>query len=272
MVLQAEEFAATGEAAIDEVQADGGKDAQAVADNPLAVRSAKVELTQVPSRAEGEEEYPTEDERHTLRRVPGAIPWQAYLVAFCELAERFSYYGCTQVFQTYIQRPRPDYAVGGYLGANTLSEGKAGALDQGQRTATALTTFNSFYVYVTPLFGAYLADSYLGRYKTICIAVAIATIGHIINILNGIPSVMDNQNGALGTIVLAILVMGIGTGFFKSNVSTLIAEQIPSKKQVIRVTPQGERVILDPALTIARLFMYFYVSPPPFLSCVMTRD
>ena len=36
---------------------------------------------------------PTEEELETLRRVAGAIPFNAYTVAFIELCERFSWYG-----------------------------------------------------------------------------------------------------------------------------------------------------------------------------------
>lgn len=39
------------------------------------------------------DEFPTEEERHTLHRIPDKIPWAAYLIAYVELAERFSYYG-----------------------------------------------------------------------------------------------------------------------------------------------------------------------------------
>nr|VWO95986.1 WxL domain surface protein [Ganoderma boninense] len=43
-------------------------------------------------------EFPTEEEKKTLRRVADTLPWAAYLIAVCELAERFSYYGTTVVF------------------------------------------------------------------------------------------------------------------------------------------------------------------------------
>jgi POT family proton-dependent oligopeptide transporter len=40
----------------------------------------------------------TEEDRINLRRVPAPIPWTCFLIAICELSERFSYYGTTQVF------------------------------------------------------------------------------------------------------------------------------------------------------------------------------
>ena len=48
-------------------------------------------------------EIPTDEELQTLRRVPDAIPWSIYTVAFIELCERFSYYGITAVFTNFIQ-------------------------------------------------------------------------------------------------------------------------------------------------------------------------
>jgi hypothetical protein len=45
------------------------------------------------------DEWPTEEDLATLRKVPDKISWAAYTVAFIELCERFSYYG-TQVICT----------------------------------------------------------------------------------------------------------------------------------------------------------------------------
>lgn len=44
-----------------------------------------------------DDDFPTEDEMKTLRRVPDKIPWKAFPIAFVELCERFSYYGTTVV-------------------------------------------------------------------------------------------------------------------------------------------------------------------------------
>jgi len=46
--------------------------------------------------------YPTPEEFATLRKVPGKIHLNAYLIAFVEFAERFSYYGATVVFTNYM--------------------------------------------------------------------------------------------------------------------------------------------------------------------------
>ncbi|EJT98111.1 MFS peptide transporter putative [Dacryopinax primogenitus] len=201
---------------------------------------------------------PTEEEMHgpnKLRRISGPINWATYLIAFVELCERFSYYGTTAVFTNFIQRPLPP---GSITGKNPT--GTPGALGLGTNASTGLTTFNSFWVYVIPLFGAYIADTHLGRFKTVCWSVAIALIGHILMTMSAIPSVIRNTNGSLACFVIALIIMGLGTGGFKANISPLVAEQHKGPETMMIVTTnKGERVILDPAVTTARIYLYFYL-------------
>jgi POT family proton-dependent oligopeptide transporter len=174
------------------------------------------------------------------------------VIAFVELAERFSYYGTTVVFTNFIQRPLPP---GSTTGSNKSANGSAGALGQGQRAAVALTTFNSFWVYVIPLFGAYIADTRWGRFKTIVISVAVAQVGHVMLVCAAIPSMISNPNASLGLFIVAIIIMGLGTGGFKANISPLVAEQYQKTHQFIGTLKSGERVIIDPMLTTSRIYM-----------------
>lgn len=129
----------------------------------------------------------------------------------------------------------------------------------GQRASTGLGTFNQFWVYFTPLLGAYVADTYLGRFNTIFISLAIAIVGHIILTVSAIPTVLANPRGALGGFVIGLVVMGIGTGGFKPNISPLVAEQLPLTRMKVITTTKGERVIVDPAVTSASVYMWFYL-------------
>ncbi|KAL9122023.1 MAG: hypothetical protein Q9187_001415 [Circinaria calcarea] len=201
------------------------------------------------------DDFPTTEELHTLRRVSDKIPWSAYTVAFVELTERFSYYGTIVVFTNFIQQPFPD---GSRTGAGGV-HGQSGALGKGQRASTGLSTFNQFWVYFTPLFGAYVADTYLGRYKTICISLGIAIIGHIILTVSAVPSVLANSSGALACFIIGLIVLGVGTGGFKPNISPLVAEQLPLTKMKVVTTKTGERVLVDPAVTSSRVYHYFYL-------------
>jgi len=45
----------------------------------------------------------------------------------------------------------------------------------------------------------------------------------------------------------------------RSNISPLIAEQYGDERPYIRVESNGERVIVDPAATVSRIYLYFYL-------------
>jgi POT family proton-dependent oligopeptide transporter len=115
------------------------------------------------------------------------------------------------------------------------------------KAAFGLTTFNTFWIYLTPLLGAFIADQYLGRYKTIQVANVIVLFGHILLVICAIPGII-NKDGIIGLFVVAIVIMGLGTGSFKSNVAPLIAEQVTRQKAVVEVR-KGKKVLIDPALT-----------------------
>ncbi|KAJ7124152.1 peptide transporter PTR2A [Mycena epipterygia] len=199
--------------------------------------------------------FPTEEERATLRRVSDTIPWNAYLIAMVEAAERFSFYGSQVVFTNFIQHALPPGSHTGAGGPN----GQSGALGKGQQTSTGIGTFYQFWCYITPILGAYIADVHLGRYNTVIVAVGIALIGHIILIVSAVPGVIEDSNKALGVFLLAQIVMGFGTGLFKANISPLVAEQYRRTKLFVVTTNKGERVIVDPTVTVARVYMYFYL-------------
>ncbi|KAK2600065.1 hypothetical protein QQS21_005229 [Conoideocrella luteorostrata] len=198
---------------------------------------------------------PTEEEWATLPRVAGSIPWTAWTVAFVEFVERFSYYGTSAVFVNFIQKPLPP---GSTTGAGFLKKPGSGALGMGQRASTGMTTFNQFWSYFTPLFGAYLADQYWGRYLTIQYSNIIAVVGHVILILSAIPSVIVRPSASIAVFAVGLVIMGIGTGGFKSNISPLIAEQYKDSKAYVRVNKRGQKEIVDPAVTTARIYIYFY--------------
>jgi len=114
---------------------------------------------------------------------------------------------------------------------------------------------------VTPLLGAYIADTYLGRFNTICIAVFVAFIGHVILVIAAVPGVIE-KSSAIGAFAVSLVVMGLGTGFFKANISPLVAEQYKRTKLFVITRRNGERVIVDPALTVSRVYMVRSIFQP----------
>ncbi|KAJ5180913.1 MFS peptide transporter Ptr2 [Penicillium capsulatum] len=189
-------------------------------------------------------EEPNDDEKRSLRHVAENLPISAWLVAIVELSERFTYYGMSGLFQNYVLRPLDG------------SQGR-GALGMGHQGATGLTTFFQFWCYVTPIIGAIVADQYLGKYKTIVLFCGVYLVGLLILVCTSIPTALEHGAG-LGGFIVAILIIGLGTGGIKSNVAPLIADQYKRKKMAISTTKKGERVVIDPALTIQRIYMIFY--------------
>jgi proton-dependent oligopeptide transporter, POT family len=132
----------------------------------------------------------------------------------------------------------------------------------GQRASTGIVTFNQFWQYFMPLFGSYIADAHWGRYKTITAALGVDIIGHCILIAAALPPVLTaptTPTPSLALLTAGILTIGIGTGGFKPNVSPLIVEQVGGLDRMrVRTLPSGERVVVDPAVTVNRVYNWFY--------------
>ncbi|OJD12921.1 hypothetical protein AJ78_06548 [Emergomyces pasteurianus Ep9510] len=233
----------------------GGSDKVPVAGNNEKTVGAAVYNSSHGSLDDINRQAPTLEEMQSLRRIPGKIPWISFSIAFVELCERFSYYGTIVVFVNFIQRDLPEGSTTGAGGTDRTP----GALGLGQRASTGLTLFNSFWSYIMPLAGAYVADQHLGRFNTIMYSIAIALVGHTVLIISAIPPVLKNPNGAVACFAVGLIIMGVGTGGFKSNISPLIAEQYTEEFMYIQTTKKGERVIVDPAATISRIYHYFYL-------------
>jgi dipeptide/tripeptide permease len=184
------------------------------------------------------------------------------MVAIVELAERAAYYGISGPFQNYIQND--------YNGPSGLP----GALGLGQSAATRYTNFFQFFCYITPVIGAIVADSYLGKVKTIISFSLVYMLGLFILFLTSLPTSIENGY-AYGGLIVAMILIGAsvlylfsfsrilkvcrGTGGIKSNVSPLIAEQYTRTKPMIRILGSGERVVIDPEITIERIYTWFYL-------------
>jgi POT family proton-dependent oligopeptide transporter len=108
---------------------------------------------------------------------------------------------------------------------------------------------------MTPIFGAIAADQYFGRLRTIIFGAVLYMIGLVVLVLSSLPVSQESSLSFPG-ILTAMLLIGMGTGGLKSNVSSLVAEQYKPPADPVRVQSNGERVILDTDMTIQR-----YVNP-----------
>jgi dipeptide/tripeptide permease len=153
---------------------------------------------------------PTEDERTTLRKVADKIPAASFVLCAVEFAERASYYGVTQVWANFMQFPLP---IGGN-GAGATQRGSqesAGALGKGLQFSNAFTLLFTFLAYVIPIFGAWVADTRLGRYKTIAIGVLICGIAHVIIIFGALPTVLQAGHG-IAPFMISYFILAFGAG------------------------------------------------------------
>ncbi|KAG5916029.1 hypothetical protein E4U53_004378, partial [Claviceps sorghi] len=106
---------------------------------------------------------------------------------------------------------------------------------------------------------AWIADAHMGRFWTLHLAIAISTIAHAILVAASAPSVIVDNKASFAAFIIGLLCLCVGTGFFKANVSPLLAEQNEDVRPRVQVLAGGRRVIVDPAVTNTRIFLYFYL-------------
>ncbi|KAE8383724.1 POT family-domain-containing protein [Aspergillus bertholletiae] len=180
-----------------------------------------------------------------LRRVPDRIPWVVGLIIVVELGERFTYFGLSGPLQNYIKNP---YVPGADL---------PGALGRGQAVASALGNFFKFWAYASTILGAVVADQYVGKFKAIVIASGVYIVGLTILVATATPAAI-NGGSAFGGLVASMVIIGLGTGGIKANVTPFCAEQYKRGSAFVKTLKSGERVVVDPELTVERMFMWFY--------------
>ncbi|AQS38868.1 amino acid/peptide transporter (peptide:H symporter) [Shewanella psychrophila] len=133
-------------------------------------------------------------------------PKGLFLLFTTELWERFSYYAMRAILVL-------------YLVDKVQSEGGHGL---GWSSADAISLYGTFtgLVYLTPLIGGWLADTYLGQRRSIMIGGALMAIGQFT--LAAPHSWMPGSEILFFYIGLGTLI--IGNGLFKPNISTMVGD------------------------------------------------
>lgn len=147
----------------------------------------------------------------------------------------------------------------------------------GHQSATGLNLFFQLWAYVSPIIGAIIADQYLGKYVTILVFCVVYIVGLLILLLTSLPVSLAHGAGLVSTSVLqlknftdriqggfiaAAIIIGLGTGGIKSNIAPLIADQYKRRRMEVKTLPTGERVIIDPGVTIQRIYMVCWSKTP----------
>jgi len=126
---------------------------------------------------------------------PTKQPKGLVLLFLAEMWERFSYYGMRALLILYLI----DTATGGFGWT--------------QQKASRFYGWYTGLVYLTPILGGWLADRYLGTARSLIIGGIVISLGHF-------TMASDTHFTFFAGIVLII----IGTGFFKANVSTMVGQ------------------------------------------------
>ncbi|TWT74386.1 POT family MFS transporter [Allorhodopirellula solitaria] len=144
--------------------------------------------------------------------MPSGIP---YIIGN-EAAERFSFYGMKAILTIFMVE---------YLHWMGNSAPSTGA---GMSNAEATEHFHTFTAaaYFFPVFGALLADVFLGKYRTILYLSIVYCIGHAALALMGTPPVSAGM-----WLFIGLLLISIGSGGIKPCVSANVGDQFGQSNQ-----------------------------------------
>ena len=135
----------------------------------------------------------------------------SYLFA-TEMWERFSYYGMRALLVLYMVEYllQPQHADN-VLGLSSFRAGLEAVFGPlaAQPLASQIYGFYTGLVYLTPIFGGLLADRVLGQRRTVVLGAALMAAGHFMMAFEGL-------------FLFALLLLILGNGCFKPNVSTQV--------------------------------------------------
>jgi POT family proton-dependent oligopeptide transporter len=151
---------------------------------------------------------PDTPEQKPRARYPRAV---AFIIGN-EAAERFSFYGMRNILTVFLIN---------YLLLQEIP-------DEESRTATAKATFHLFVsgVYFFPLLGGYLADRYLGKYRTVLYLSLLYCVGH---------AFLAFFEGSKNGFYAGLFLIALGSGGIKPCVSAFVGDQFDeSNKELVK--------------------------------------
>ncbi|XP_063725784.1 solute carrier family 15 member 1-like [Symsagittifera roscoffensis] len=139
------------------------------------------------------------------------FPVSIWFIFLNELCERFSFYGMKAILILYF--------------TNVLL----------WNNETAISVYHTFAMmcYLTPIFGAIVADTWWGKYQTILIFSLVYAVGHVVKAVSTVPIWFSHNEMVAGTI-LGLSLIALGTGGIKPCVCAFGGDQIPQDKPLLR--------------------------------------
>jgi len=142
-------------------------------------------------------------------------PRGLYVLFFTEMWERFSYYGMRAILALYMIK----------------------ALIYDTAFTSSIYGYYTGLVYLTPLLGGYIADKYWGNRRSIIIGAIMMAIGQFALAFSGFLYTPGNDastpissfifNPQQLAFIFGLVVLIIGNGFFKPNISTMVGSLYP---------------------------------------------
>lgn len=151
-------------------------------------------------------------------------PKGLFYLAFTEAWERFSFYGMTALVVLYMvnQLLLPGHVehIAGFAGFRAALESMFGTLST-QALASMIFGLYSGFVYFTPLLGGVIADRWIGQRNGVVIGALCMSGGHI--------AMTFDQS-----FLFALLLLVIGSGFLKGNISAQVGALYPQNDEARR--------------------------------------
>src|SRR6266850_198444 len=151
-------------------------------------------------------------------------PKGLFYLAATEAWERFSYYGMTALVVLYMVNqlllPGRVQHIFGFSGFRAAVESIVGPLST-QALASQIFGLYSGLVYFTPLLGGMIADRWIGQRNAVVIGALSMSAGHI--------AMTFDQS-----FLLALLLLVIGSGFLKGNISAQVGALYPADDEARR--------------------------------------
>uniref|UniRef100_A0A8C5GVD7 Solute carrier family 15 member 2-like n=1 Tax=Gouania willdenowi TaxID=441366 RepID=A0A8C5GVD7_GOUWI len=138
----------------------------------------------------------------TVKLCGTNYPLSICFIVVNEFCERFSYYGMKALLTLYFLT---------YLGWDP-------------DLSTAIYHAFSSLCYFTPILGAIIADSWLGKFKTIIYLSVVYVIGHVVKSVGAIPTV-GNKDVHIALSMLGLILIALGTGGIKPCVAAFGGDQ-----------------------------------------------
>jgi POT family proton-dependent oligopeptide transporter len=151
-------------------------------------------------------------------------PKGLFYLAFTEAWERFSYYGMTALLVLYMvnQVLLPGHVenIVGFAGFRSALESVVGPLSPLALASQMFGLYTGF-VYFTPVLGGLIADRWIGQRNAVVIGALSMSAGHI--------AMAFDQS-----FLFALLLLIIGSGFLKGNISAQVGALYPQEDEARR--------------------------------------